>query len=259
MMHLSVALAIYNEEQNLASCLQAVADWADEIVIVDGGSTDRSIEIAKSFKAKVIRTTNPPIFHINKQKAVDACQGAWVLQLDADELVTAPLKNEIDTVTHSDKTQDGYFIPRKNYFLGHWMRKGGQYPDYVIRLFRRGKGTFPARSVHEQIVIEGSVGTLTNPLEHQSHKSIAEYWRKSTSYVKLYAAEMKRDNVTKSWWNWISYGFMKPMVTFFMLFVRHKGFIDGVYGFLFALFSAWHHSKAYTYYVFHSSYDQDSR
>ena len=92
---ISVAIAVYNEEKNLARCLKSVRDWVEEIVVVDGGSGDKTVEIAESFNAKVIHTGNPQIFHINKQKAIDACKGIWILQLDADEAVTADLKLEI--------------------------------------------------------------------------------------------------------------------------------------------------------------------
>ena len=123
---LSVALAVNNEENNIRACLSSIADIAGEIVVVDGGSTDKTAEIAKEFGAKIIQTDNPPIFHINKQKALDACQGDWIIQLDADEVVTGELKKEIEVIITNQEPINGYYIPRRNYFLGHFMRKGGQ-------------------------------------------------------------------------------------------------------------------------------------
>lgn len=233
----SIALAVFNEEANIGRCLAAVSDIADEIVIVDGGSKDKTVEIASHYGATIVQTDNPPIFHINKQKALDRCHGAWILQLDADEVVNNKLKQEIkETITQKD-AKDGYYIPRRNFFLGDWLRKGGQYPDYVIRLFRNGKGKFPQKSVHEQIEITGTVGYLRHPMDHYSYTSIAHYWKKSNSYIRLTA---KNSGVSA-----FSYVLIKPVGTFLSLFIRHKGFLDGWRGFLFALFSSLHFPKAY--------------
>src|SRR3989344_68336 len=116
MNNISVVLAVYNEEENLRSCLDSIKDLISEIVIVDGGSTDKTVEIAKEFKAHIINTTNPQNFHINKNKAVDAAKGEWILQLDADEIVSEPLKKEIAKVINN-KDINGYWIPRRNFFL----------------------------------------------------------------------------------------------------------------------------------------------
>lgn len=236
-MKLSVALAVYNEEANMKRCLASVADIADEIIIVDGGSSDKSVEIAKQFTRYITITDNPPIFHINKQKALDMCHGEWILQLDADEVLDAKLKEEIKETIAAKNAKDGYYIPRRNYFLGDWLRKGGQYPDYVIRLFRSGKGRFPQKSVHEQIEISGTVGHLRNPLDHYSYTSIPHYWKKAYIYIQLSAREKGISA--------FGYLFMKPIGTFLSIYIRHKGFVDGWRGFLFALFSALHFPKIY--------------
>jgi len=242
----SVALAVFNEEKNIRECLTSVQGWADEIIIVDGGSTDQTVTIAQSLNARVIKTDNPPIFHINKQKALDACKGDWILQLDADEVIPTALKNEIDLIMKDEKNaKDGYYIPRKNYFWGRFMQKGGQYPDYVIRLFRRQKGRFPMQSVHEQITINGTVGHLKHAMLHYSYKTRADYWRKADSYTSLTADGMVKDRLAVSAWNFFLYMIAKPIVTFFSLYVRHKGFMDGLTGFEFALYSAMHWSIAY--------------
>ena len=130
---LSLALAVYNEEKNIGRCLEAVKGWVDEIVVVDGSSEDKTREIAKSYGAKVIKTTNKPVFHLNKQMAIDKCQGDWILQLDADEIVVKELKGEIlqaiEPQASNLKHFVAYQIPRKNFLLGRWLSKGGQYPD----------------------------------------------------------------------------------------------------------------------------------
>jgi len=243
---LSVAVAVFNEEENLDSCLRSVVSVADEIVVVDGGSTDKTVEIAKKYTAKIIRTTNPPIFHINKQKALDACTNDWILQLDADELVTAPLKNEILKIIENGSGEyNGYFIPRHNYFWGHAMKKGGLYPDYVTRLVKRGKAHFPCKSVHEQIEVEGKVGYLQTPLDHLSYRTSKDYWRKADSYTTLTAMEMKKSHMQPTVNTWFRYTVVKPVQTFISIYIRHKGFMDGWYGFVFAYWSALHFPIAY--------------
>lgn len=234
---LSVALAVYNEAKNLKRCLESVKAIAHEIIVVDGGSKDKTVEIAKQCGAIIIQTDNPPIFHINKQKALDRCHGDWILQLDADEVIDDKLMREIKETIARSHAKDGYYIPRRNYFLGDWLRKGGQHPDLVIRLFRNGKGKFPSISVHEQIEISGSVGYLVHPMDHYSYTSIEQYWRKANTYIRLSANE---PDVSL-----LSYLLVKPVGTFFSLYIRHKGFLDGWRGFLFALFSAMHFLKAY--------------
>ncbi|MCX6793799.1 MAG: glycosyltransferase family 2 protein [Candidatus Gottesmanbacteria bacterium] len=247
---LSVAIAVYNEEKNLEACLASVRQLADEIVVVDGGSADRTVEIAKKFTTNVICTGNPAIFHINKQKALDVCTGDWILQLDADEIITEGLKKEILEVIHDTGLKmNGYYIPRKNYFWGHWMHKGGQYPDYVMRLVRRGKAHFPAKSVHEQIEVDGKAGYLIHPMYHISYRSKEEYWRKADAYTTLTAMEMKKNGVPKNAWTWFIYNIVKPKITFLSLFIRHKGFMDGWYGLVFAYFSALHFPAAYKKYT----------
>lgn len=247
-MKLSVAIATYNEEKKFGACLASVSSWVDEIVVVDGGSTDGTVAIAKKHNAWVISADNPPLFHINKQKALDACRGEWILQLDADEVVTEELKNEI-TKTIKNSDIHGYYIPRKNFFCGHWLRKGGQYPDPLIRLVHHGKAHFPCKSVHEQIAVDGSVGYLNNPLLHYPYASVDEYWKKAHAYIALSASELRERKIPVSPVTWFVYNAIKPTVTFFLIFFRHKGFMDGYWGFLFALFSALHHPLAFMRYV----------
>jgi len=239
---ISVALAVFNEEKNLEACLASIASIAQEIMVVNGGSTDKTMQIAKSFGARTIRTDNPPIFHINKQKALDACTSDWILQLDADEVIPEELKKEISVIINQSSLINGYYIPRRNFFWGHWMTKGGQYPDYVIRLVRKGKAHFPCKTVHEQIEVDGEVGYLKNPMLHYSCKTRAEYWRKADAYTSLTARELVKPS-------FFTYCFIKPITTFFSLYVRHKGFMDGVTGFEFALYSGMHWAIAYKKYI----------
>lgn len=237
MQSLSVVLATYNEEKNLTECLDSVKDLANEIIVVDGTSQDKTIEIAKQFGAKVIVTTNKQMFHTNKQMAIDHATKDWILQLDADERLTPKLKEEINTVLkENNKEFNGYWIPRKNYFLGRYLMKGGVYPDYTLRLYRKGKGKLPQVDVHEQAVVEGKVGHLHNPLIHIADPNFHRYLLRWERYTDLIAKDLKEKNV--SWAAAPSYLLLKPVWWFIWTFGRHKGFMDGWQGFVFHFFSS---------------------
>ena len=125
------------------------------------------------------------------------------------------------------------------------MKKGGLYPDHVIRLVRSGKARFPCRSVHEQISVDGNTGYLVNALDHFAYRSIGEYWKKANAYILLTADEMKRSGVKPGISSWFAYMVIKPLYTFLSLYLRHKGFLDGWQGLVFAYFSALHYPYAY--------------
>lgn len=245
---ISVALATFNEEKNLPACLDSVKGLADEIVVVDGSSTDKTVEVAKKYGAKVTVTANPPIFHINKQKAIDACQGEWVLQLDADERVSAKLKEEILEKINSKSGFNGFWLPRKNYFLGRYLTKGGQYPDYTLRLYRRGKGRLPCKSVHEQAMVEGKVGYLKNDLLHYPYPDFFEYLNKANRYAKLFADEYESQKLKTNFLGLIKYLCFVPEKTFLKIYIRHLGFLDGLAGLIFAIYSAIVRMTAYIAY-----------
>jgi len=283
---LSVVLAVHNEEKSIGSCLDSIKEIADEIVVVDGDSTDRTREIAESFGARVIKTSNPKIFHINKQKALIAAKNEWILQLDADEIVTKSLAKEIEKVIglddeEIDKYQKtfperkkglfskhqklleerdgsiglkegpyaGFFVPRLNYFLGKYLKYGGVYPDGVIRLVRNGKAHFPAKSVHEQIVVEGRVGWLQNDLIHMADPTLKRYLQRNSRYIDLIADELKRNGVGKNPITFIDYYLVKPISWFFLTQIRHKGILDGIQGIIFSFFSALRFPRAYYRYL----------
>lgn len=284
MIKLSVALATYNEENNLEACLNSVKDIADEIIIVDGSSVDSTVEIAKKYKAKIVVADNPPNFHINKQKALDLCTGQWILQLDADEIVTEELRKEIvkiiqmsqeeieeyqkkipnlqlflrhqrivaerDGRTGSDQGEYvAFFIPRLNYFLGKYLKHGGVYPDGVIRLIKKAKAYFPCKSVHEQIAIEGRVGWLKNDLIHMADPTFKRYLERNSRYIDLIASELRDVNLSKNWKNGFYYFFLKPIHWFLLTQIRHKGILDGYQGVVFSFFSALRFPRAYWRYL----------
>lgn len=244
MKKLSVAIATYNEEENIEKCLHSIASCADEIIIVDGSSKDRTVEIAKKYKAKITITDNPLIFHINKQKAIDACSGDWILQLDADEVITGELKEEIINIinlqptTNNSQLINGYWIPRKNYFLGRFLMKGGQYPDYTLRLYRRGKGKLPCKSVHEQAEIIGKTAYIQNPLLHFPYANFSEYLERFNRYTDIFADEYQKSKLELGLKSFIAYIFFKPSYWFISTYFRHKGFMDGIPGFIFSFCSS---------------------
>ncbi|MFC1654125.1 glycosyltransferase family 2 protein [Patescibacteria group bacterium] len=282
-MKLSVVLATYNEEENLGRCLDSIKTIADEIIVVDGQSSDKTVDIAKKHKAKVTITTNKPIFHINKQIGLDKAKGKWVLQLDADEVVSKELADEIkETInfsgeellqkklsrkktklfkkhqeliekrdgSFSDKTKSvtAFFIPRSNYFLGRNMKYTGVYPDGVIRLVKNGKAKFPCKSVHEQIQIDGKVSWLGSDLIHYDSPTFEKYIKRANRYTSLTATKLREEKVGINLKNHIYYLFIKPISVFLKLFIRHKGFLDRFPGFVFSLFSGIHFSLAYMKY-----------
>lgn len=279
-MKLSVCLATFNEEEFIHYPLDSIYDIADEIIIVDGGSEDKTEKIAKSYgeKVKVYHEDNPPMLHINKQKALDRAKGEWILQLDADEAVSPELKKEILQVINnpqaslrannnerSNPTQEGeiaapslpagrssstprndeiagYWIPRKNYFLGRFLTKGGIYPDYTIRLYKRGKAHLPCKSVHENAEVDGKVGYLKEDLLHYADPDFSRYLKRWDRYTTLDVKILKENNIEITF---IDYFFIKPTITFFSIYLRHRGYKDGFPGFVWALFSAIRHWVIY--------------
>lgn len=248
-MIISAALATFNEEENLDQCLKSVFGWVEEIVIVDGGSTDSTTKIAQKYNARIISASNPAIFHINKQKAIEQCRGTWILQLDADEVITPDLQKEIASIILDKKNiHAGFYIPRRNYFLGGWMKKGGLYPDYVIRLFKNTLGRFPCKSVHEQILIDGSVGYIQNAMVHNTAPTMQSYWLKAKRYISLRADEMQKAALPRDIPTALLHLFVIPIKLFINLIARHKGILDGWRGIVFAFLSALQIPLAYLEY-----------
>lgn len=248
---ISVVLATYNEEANIAACLSSVKDIADEIVIVDGGSTDSTVRICRDLGAKVFVTDNPANFHINKQKAIDKATKDWILQLDADERIEEDLASEIKKAVSCSKDINGYWVPRKNLFLGRFLMKGGQYPDYTIRLYRKGKGRLPQKSVHEQAIVEGEVGYLKHPLVHIADPSFSRYLMRYNRYTDLMARELSAESSGLR--TAVNYLIISPIWWFLMSYFRHKGFMDSWQGFVFSFFSSIRFPISYIKYI-HNRY-----
>jgi glycosyltransferase involved in cell wall biosynthesis len=260
-MKLTLALITFNEEKNIHYPLDSAYDIADEVVLIDGGSTDKTIEIVKSYgdKVKVFEVDNPPNFLQNKQRAIEKATGDWILQLDADEALSSELKEEIRVILskaknpvnsiedsqrdpsvspQDDNTFSGYMIPRKNSFLGRYLMKGGVYPDYVLRLYKREGAYFELKNVHENVKVPGEVGYTKEALLHFADPDFERYLTRWNRYTTFDAMLLSKEKNSLGLTDFISYFFIQPVWTFFMIYVRHKGFQDGFPGFVWALFSS---------------------
>lgn len=234
---ISVAIITLNEEKNIRRTLESVK-WADEIVIVDSGSDDRTAEIGREYTDKV--------FHQKwlgyagqKNFAIDKTTGDWVLSLDADEPIEPALAEEIRAVTGSANTCDGYRIPRKTFFLGKWMMHGGWYPDLNLRLFRKGKGRFEERVVHESIKVQGPVGVLRNAIEHYTYPDLTSYIATMNKYSSLAVDIMEQQGLAATRTSWLSI-IVRPLFTFLHKYIFRLGFLDGKHGLVLNLFHAWY-------------------
>ncbi len=234
MSKISVCLATFNEEKNIKDCLESVRQLADEIVIVDGTSSDKTVEIAKKYASKIIVRENPLMFHINKQKAFEAATSDWILYLDADERVTPKLKKEILDAIRST-LYAGYWIPRKNIIFGKWIQHAGWHPDYQLRLFKRGKAHLPCESVHEQPKLSGKAGHLKNPLIHYNYQTILQFVKRlndlySENDKNVFLAEGKK----VEWHDAIRF----PVNEFLKRFFREGGYKDGLHGLVLSMLQA---------------------
>lgn len=275
-MKLSVIVATHNESENIGRCLDAVRQIADEIIVADGESTDETVAIAESKGAIVLPMTNKRMFHYNKEEARKKASGDWILFLDADEIVTPELSEEIKKVVQGEyhsaplgkqftkhmkflENRDGirfkreppyvgYFIARKNFFLGSFLMHSGVYPDGVIRLVRAGRAFWPCKDVHETMAVDGGVSWLSEPMIHLADPTFSRYLQRANRYTDLTADALSRSHTPRNIGTATVYLLWKPIYTFFSLFIRHKGFLDGFSGFVWAMMSGLHHAIAYMKY-----------
>jgi glycosyltransferase involved in cell wall biosynthesis len=230
---LSLIVIARNEEVSIGRCLRSAA-FADEVVVVDNQSTDKTVEIARALGAKVIETTDWPGFGPQKNRALDAATGDWVLSLDADEWIEPPLAAAIKAVISDSNAADGYEIPRRSRFCGQVVGHCGWWPDHVTRLWRRGKGRFADVPVHERVIVEGTVARLREPIEHDAIADLADARDKASRYAKAAAAQLAAEGKRSS----RAKALLRAAGAFLRTYVWRAGFLDGATGWRVAAYNA---------------------
>lgn len=233
---ISVIIIAGNEENNISECLESVS-WADEIVVVDSGSSDRTVDIARNYTTRVF-VHQWEGYAAQKSYALSLASNEWVLSIDADERVSPELKTEIQNLD-IDRA-DGYKIPRRNYFLGKIIRSCGWYPDYQLRLFKKSKTKVTNRQVHEGFFVDGRVEKLKNDLIHYTHMTIAGTLRKINEYSSLQAVEKAPRKKVHAY-----HILFHPAWAFFQHFILRKGFKDGAYGLMVSLIHSMTNMQTY--------------
>ncbi|MBI4666103.1 MAG: glycosyltransferase family 2 protein [Nitrospinae bacterium] len=230
---LSAAVITKNEEDKIADCLQSLY-FADEIVVVDSGSTDRTVEIARSMGAKVIHNDWPG--HIQQKNfAIDQTTGDWILSLDADERVSAQLRDEI-IKTLDPLRAEGYAIPRLVYYINRWICHCGWYPARKVRLFKRGAGRWGGENPHDRVFMEGRVANLKGHIYHLSFDNISEHLTTIQSFTDIAAKERIDKGLTAGFWSML----LRPPGMFVKMYFLKLGFLDGIPGLIISLLSAYH-------------------
>lgn len=223
-----------NEEVNIRGCLDSIR-WANEMIVVDAESCDKTVELARACGAKV--SVRPwPGFGLQKNFGMAQALSDWILILDADELVTEELRGEVRTCL--ERWRPGapvaYRIPRRNFFYGAWVRGGGVYPDYQVRLFRRGLALYNDVDVHENLIVDGEIGTLVGHLDHYTERRIRDHFKKFGFYTTLAAQEKAKRVRTVRWIDLI----VRPLVVWAKTYLLKQGFRDGVNGLIVCVFAS---------------------
>jgi len=228
---LTAVVTAYNEAGNIGDCLESLR-FADEVIVVDSFSADGTPDLARQRGARVLQHEylSPAA---QKNWATPHSSGEWVLAVDADERVTPELAAEIGRALAS-RAHDGYEIKRRSFFLGHEIRHSGWQNDWVLRLFRKDRGRYLERQIHEQVTLEGTVGRLRAPLLHYSYRTLDDYWRKLRRYAEWNAAEVRRRGGRVS----PAFMMLHPPLRFLKAYLLQGGFLDGAPGLLVCLLTA---------------------
>lgn len=231
-MNISVVIITKNEEKNIRRCLESVK-WADEIVLIDSQSTDRTTAIVSEFGARIYS----PVWRgygAAKREGVDRARGRWVLSIDADEVVTAGLATEIRQVISNGSDLNGYYVVRRTNFLGRWILHCGWYPDHVLRLFKKSEGNFNDAVIHERAVVNEPIGYLKGEILHYSYPTMELYLEKSNHYTTVGAREAFRKGKRAGFFAIV----IKPLGSFIRHYIIKQGFRDGLEGFVLSVLSS---------------------
>jgi len=229
---LSVIIITKNEAADIRACIESVV-WADEIVVVDSGSTDDTVAICKELGAQVY-AHDWPGFGVQKNRALGYATRDWVLALDADERVTPELRAEIAAILSGESASDAYLVPRLSSYCGRFMRHSGWYPDLLPRLFKRGKARFSGDLVHERLIVEGSTGELHGRLLHHAFNDLEEVLRKVNQYSSAGARMMQQRGRKAT----LSGAVLRGLWSFARTYFLRGGFLDGREGFMLAVSNA---------------------
>jgi len=225
----SAILITRNEQHNLAACLEGLS-WCAEIIVVDSGSTDGSVELARHLRARVESREDWVGFGPQKNRALDLARGDWVFSIDADERVTPALAEEIQSAVQRADAPDAFSLPRLSSYCGQFMRHGGWYPDRVVRVFRRGKARFSEDIVHESVQVQGAVGQLHHNLLHISYRSLDDVLEKMNRYSSAGAEKLAARGRRTS----LATALGKSLWAFIRTYLIRRGFLDGRLGFVLA-------------------------
>lgn len=236
---ISACIITLNEEDNIRTCLNSL-DFADEIILVDSGSTDLTLKIAEEFQKVKIFYRKFDNYINQKNFCIEQASHEWILSLDADEEVSVKLKSEIISLELNQKS-DGYFIPRLTFYLGKWIYHSGWYPNFQLRFFRKSKGKFAGILVHETVQLEGKTSNLKNPLHHYSYKNISDHLQFIDRYSELCAHEkFKKGNRSG-----ICISVLKAIWKFFFMYFLKLGFLDGKVGLIISILGSYYNFLKY--------------
>jgi len=240
-MNISALILTKNEEEMIGDCLKQL-DFVDEIIVLDQNSTDRTEEIAKKYTERILKTKNSD-FAKNRDLLASEARGEWLLYVDSDERISADLREEILKAVEKNKIS-AYFIPRKNYILGKWLKHGGFWPDYVPKLFKKEKLRGWTGKVHESPIFSGDSSKLVNPIEHLSARSLNKMLEKTIKWAKIEAELARKSNHPKVNIARVIKSFINEFISRYVL---KLGLLDGVQGLIQALFQAYHRSIMLVY------------
>lgn len=244
---ISVTIITLNEAKNLPRAIASVS-WANEVLVVDCGSTDGTVEIARQLGAKVIQ--NPwPGYGQQKNFAQNHAAHDWILNIDADEEVSPELAQQIsENVANAEKSNVyGFYFPRKTFYLGRWIRHGGWYPNYLVRLAHKKHASWTEPAVHEELKVDGDLMMLPEPLLHYTFSSIQEQIQTNLRYARLGSERLKEKGQEPSCWKLL----FKPTGKFLETYLVKRGFMDGLPGFIISVNAA--HSMFLKYAYLHES------
>jgi glycosyltransferase involved in cell wall biosynthesis len=229
---ITATIITLNEEANIQRALESLG-WADEIIVVDSGSTDRTVEIARRFTSKVI-VNDWPGYSAQKNFAAGQAGNDWIFSLDADEQLSSQLISEVTHLEDPGGNVAGYEMPRLCFYMGRWIKHSGWYPDYKLRLYNRTTGCWKGDFVHESVSVEGRVERLSGQLLHYTVRSASDHHQRMDRYTSLAAEEMHKKGKRASKAALV----ISPVTSFFRSYALRLGFLDGIPGLAIAYFAA---------------------